>query len=54
MKRGDKIKEVITIAKVKRGVPTVVLIAGHRYVLDPNNTTEEAKQRETTPTDTHK
>lgn len=43
MKRGDKVKAVVTIVKVKRDVPTVVMISGRRYVLDPNTKTKEVE-----------
>lgn len=45
MKRGDKVKADVTIVKVKRGVPSVILVSGHRYVLDPNTKTREGDRR---------
>lgn len=45
MKRGDIVSAAVTIIKVKRDVPTVVMISGRRYVLDPNTKTKEAERK---------
>jgi len=33
MNRGDKYRPVVTVLKVKKGVPTVIRVAGREYVL---------------------
>ena len=33
MNRGDKYRPVVTVLKVKRGVPTVIRVSGREYVL---------------------
>ena len=33
MNRGDKIRPVVTVIKVKNGVPTVISLGGNVYVL---------------------
>lgn len=34
-KKGDKRMVYITIEKIKKDIPTVIKIAGRRYVYDP-------------------
>ncbi|QKS70238.1 hypothetical protein FLK61_26110 [Paenalkalicoccus suaedae] len=31
--KGDRYRPVVTIAKTKNGVPTVIDVSGHRYTL---------------------
>ena len=31
--RGDKYRPVVTVIKVKRGVPTIIRVSGREYVL---------------------
>jgi hypothetical protein len=33
MNRGDKYRPVVTVLKVKKGVPTVIRVSGREYVL---------------------
>jgi hypothetical protein len=33
MNRGDKYRPVVTVLKVKNGVPTVIRVSGREYVL---------------------
>lgn len=35
--KGDKYRPIVTIEKVKKDVPTVILVSGHRYVLKHEN-----------------
>lgn len=32
--KGDRYRPIVTIEKVKREVPTVLMVSGRRYVLD--------------------
>lgn len=43
--RGDKYRPIVTIIKVKRGVPTVIQVGGHRYILDPITKIKEAERK---------
>lgn len=38
MEKGKKYRPVVTIAKVKNDIPTVLMISGRRYVLDHSDT----------------
>lgn len=47
MNRGDKYRPVVTVLKVKKGVPTVIRVSGREYILRAegqfNQTGGEAK-----------
>lgn len=32
-KKGDKYRPVVTVLKVKRGLPTKIMVSGHQYAL---------------------
>jgi len=35
--KGDRYRPIVTIHKVKNGVPTVILVSGREYVFRPND-----------------
>jgi hypothetical protein len=37
MNRGDKYRPVVTVLKVKNGVPTVIRVSGREYVFRPKD-----------------
>ncbi|QKS71679.1 hypothetical protein FLK61_34205 [Paenalkalicoccus suaedae] len=46
--KGDRYRPVVTVAKAKKGVPTVVEISGQRYTLthpDHKRGAQEIKRR---------
>ena len=34
--KGERYRPIVTIDKIKRDVPTVIIVSGRRYVYDPN------------------
>lgn len=34
--KGDRYRPIVTILKVKKDVPTVIMVSGERYVLEHN------------------
>lgn len=42
---GDKYRPIVTVKKVKGGVPSVLNVSGRRYVLDHTDTGSGGKKR---------
>lgn len=43
-KPGDKYRPIVRVKKVKKGIPTVLLISGERYILDHKDTYKGGKK----------
>ena len=35
--KGDRYRPIVTILKTKKGIPTVIKVSGHQYVLQHPN-----------------
>lgn len=41
--KGERYRPIVTVDKVKKGIPTVVMMSGRRYVYDPGTVNKNAK-----------
>ena len=35
--KGDRYRPIVTIEKLKKGIPTVIRVSGRRYVYEPKD-----------------
>jgi hypothetical protein len=40
-KVGDRFRPVVTVLKMRKGVPSVIEVSGNRYILSNNNNEKE-------------
>lgn len=33
--KGERYRPIVTVEKIRRGIPTVIKVSGRRYVYDP-------------------
>lgn len=43
--RGERYRPIVTVDKVKNGVPTVVIMSGRRYIYDPGTVNRHIQKR---------
>lgn len=43
--KGERYRPIVTVDKVKNGVPTVVTMSGRRYVFDPGTVNRHVQKK---------
>ena len=43
--KGERYRPIVTIDKVRKHIPTVILVSGRRYVYDPQTIRRHAQHR---------
>ena len=43
--KGEKYRPVVTVDKERKGVPTVILVSGRRYIFDPGTVNRHVQKK---------
>ena len=41
--KGERYRPIVTIEKVRKGIPTVITVSGRRYIFDPGTVNKNAR-----------
>ena len=43
--KGERYRPIVTIEKIRKGIPTVIKVSGRRYVFDPGTVRRMSRKR---------